>query len=428
MPPAGRFTGMVQPKFDSCPRDGLWISRVAICFFLLISWNGFAATPLRFTRHKIATYPGGYQAAVFDVNGDGHLDVIALSTDRNRVDWFENPTWKPRQIAAVPHPMDVAPRDLDGNGKCELAVASGFYWDQPSKGGEVELFNGKAPNDTNLWSSTPLARQPVAHRLRWGKLMGGDEVQLIQAPILGAESEYQPNGPKPFNGQVHISPSHLWAYRVPKDFTQTPWQILEIDNSLHLLHGIYVGALEPGKADSVLTASMEGIYRFDFAPQSPGKHWLKQQIAQGEQLPAGQPSGASEVVAGRLGANRPFIASVEPWHGELLVVYTPSPDGGLWQRQVIDTSLREGHALLAVDLDRDGRDEIVAGWRGGNGGVAVYCATDNAGKHWEKEIVDQNIQVECLVAADINADGLVDLVANSGRHSNLLVWYEQQKK
>jgi hypothetical protein len=38
--------------------------------------------------------------AVADLNGDGRPDVIALSTDADRVDWYENPGWQ-RQLLVV---------------------------------------------------------------------------------------------------------------------------------------------------------------------------------------------------------------------------------------------------------------------------------------------------------------------------------------
>ena len=403
---------------------------ILICL-ALHSFSSWAASPPLFIRHKIANYPGGYQVAIADVNGDGLPDVIALSTDENRVDWFENPSWRPRRLAAIPRPMDVAPYDLLGNGKCEVAAASGFYWNHPSDGGEVRVFESQATNGTNLWTSILLGREPVAHRVRWANLAGDGRRQLVQAPILGAASKYEASGPRAFNGLVEIAPSHLWAYQVPKDFHEMPWPVWEIDNSLKLLHGIHVCDLDASGRDSVLTASLEGIYRFDLAPGSAGTRWLKTQIAKGEQRGPDAPSGASEVVAGRLANHHRFIASIEPWHGELVVVYTPSSKGGLWERTVIDSSLKEGHALVAADFSRDGQDEIVVGWRGTvagvRGGIALYRALDATGQRWEKHVVDENIEVECLAVADLNGDSRLDLVANSGRRSNLLVWYDQQK-
>jgi hypothetical protein len=123
---------------------------------------------------------------------------------------------------------------------------------------------------------------------------------------------------------------------------------------------------------------------------------------------------------------KPFIAAIEPWHGELVVVYTPAAPGDLWHRRVLDDTLKEGHALVVADLDGDGRSEIVAGWRGGGGGIAIYRAMDDTGERWTKIPLATDLTVECLVAADINGDGLLDLVAIAGR-SNLLVWFEQRR-
>ena len=51
---------------------------------------------------------------------------------------------------------------------------------------------------------------------------------------------------------------------------------------------------------------------------------------------------------------------------------------------------------------------------------------DDTGERWTKIPLATDLTVECLVAADINGDGLLDLVAIAGR-SNLLVWFEQRR-
>jgi len=106
-----------------------------------------AQAEMRFVRHEIAAYPGGYQVAVADVNGDGRPDVIALSTDGNRVDWFENPTWKRRPVAQVERPIDLAVHDLDGDGRPGIALAYGFYFGDSSRGGDIAWLRPKANLD-----------------------------------------------------------------------------------------------------------------------------------------------------------------------------------------------------------------------------------------------------------------------------------------
>lgn len=92
---------------------------------------------------------------------------------------------------------------------------------------------------------------------------------------------------------------------------------------------------------------------------------------------------------------------------------------------MLDDSLSEGHAVVAADLDGDGMDEIVAGWRGGGGGLALYDPVDAAGRSYAKIDLDRGIAVEGAVAADVNLDGRLDIVVIAGRTNNL-AWYENR--
>ena len=47
---------------------------------------------IRWQAHEVAKIPAGYQVAVADVNGDGRLDILALSSAKSIVEWYENPT------------------------------------------------------------------------------------------------------------------------------------------------------------------------------------------------------------------------------------------------------------------------------------------------------------------------------------------------
>jgi len=376
--------------------------------------TAFLAADLRFQRHDIADYPATYQVAVADINGDGMPDVLALSTQGNRVDWFENPSWRPHPIARTERNIDLAPFDLGHNGKWGVALASGFYFAEGNRGGEIQWLMPGAPGQ--MWQSQPIARDPVVHRLRWGDLAGDGQRELVHAPIFGPGSQ----------GPAQARPSHLWAFRPPKH-PGDPWEKWVIDETLTVIHGLYVGNLDGdidghGRA-SILTASFEGIHRFDW---KQGR-WHKQHIAAGAPPSGNAPEtarGSSEVVPVRLGPKRMLLAAIEPWHGHQVVVYMPGAEGQFWQRQVLDESLHEGHALLAADFDGDGQDEIVAGWRGAGGGIRLFHLNAD-GTSWHATDIDHGIAVEGAVAADINGDGKLDIVAGAGRNNKVL-WYENR--
>jgi hypothetical protein len=198
-----------------------------------------------------------------------------------------------------------------------------------------------------------------------------------------------------------------------------------IDETLTVIHGLYVGDLDGDGRAEILTASFEGIHRFDWKHG----HWQKIHITSGAPPVNDKPGaarGSSEVVPVHLGPNRMLLAAVEPWHGHQVVVYSPGGDGGFWKRQVLDESLQEGHALLAADFDGDGKDEIVVGWRAGGGGIKLYhLATDGA--TWKTVEIERGVAVEGAIVADINGDGKPDIVVSAGRNNKVL-WYENQTK
>ena len=373
------------------------------------------AEPSRFEKHMIDAFPAGYQVAVADLNGDGRPDVIALSTDADRVDWYENPSWRRHPLARTAKNIDLAVRDLDGSGHPMIALASGFYFSQSSRGGQIEILRQpEKPGD--LWPRHLIATDPVVHRLRWADPEGSGRPVLVHAPIFGPGST-DTRDPKP---------SHLWAFRVPRRPAEEPWEVWKIDESLTVVHGICVADLDGKGRDAILTASFEGIHRFDFHGQGREGRWRKVQLAAGAPPHGDKPGatrGTSEVAVLRLGKGRLMLAAIEPWHGHQVVVYSPPEGQGLWHRHVIDDTLQEGHALVTADFGGDGRDEIVAGWRAGGGGLRLYKATDATGQQFKADDIDPAMPAEGAVAADIRGDGKLDLVVIAGR-TNQLVWYE----
>lgn len=76
------------------------------------------------------------------------------------------------------------------------------------------------------------------------------------------------------------------------------------------------------------------------------------------------------------------------------------------------------------DFDGDGRDDVVAGYRGQGHSVYLYHAEDAAGERWSKQVLDDGgmAAASCAVA-DLNGDRRVDIVCIDG---SKVKWYENQ--
>jgi hypothetical protein len=107
-----------------------------------------------------------------------------------------------------------------------------------------------------------------------------------------------------------------------------------------------------------------------------------------------------------------------------VAIYTQARAGGAWTRQVIDDTLVDGHTIVTVDLDRDSRMEIVAGYRGKGRSVLVYSAEDTSGSKWRRTVLDDGGMAGAACAAvDLNRDRRPDLACIGAATTNLK-WYE----
>ena len=156
--------------------------------------------------------------------------------------------------------------------------------------------------------------------------------------------------------------------------------------------------------------------------------WGRRRIGEGHRSGDGD-KGAGEVKLGRLADGRRYIATIEPWHANHLVVYLePTDSEALWRRKVLIDQLGGGHALWCGDLDGDGDEELIFGWRQqGTGeferpGVGVFDPGD-----WSQyRIIDSGgMAAEDLAAADLNADGRPDIVAAGRSTHNLKIYWNE---
>jgi hypothetical protein len=398
-----------------------------LALLLAAAARGDEPPALKFRTQEVETKLGvGYAVLPADLNADGKTDLVAV--DQTRVVWYENPTWKRRTVIegqTKPDNVCVAAADIDGDGQTDLALGADWKPFNTKSGGTLQwLKRGKTLDDP--WTLYPIGEEPTVHRIRFADLYGDDKPRLVVGPLMGRDSTQKANW-------TDGSPVRMLAFRIPKDPTKDRWVPEVLDESLHVVHNFaIVPAASRPRGQDVLTASYDGVHLLTY----DGEKWSKQYLGEGNQANPKGSRGASEIKRGMLKGDNPFIATVEPWHGNQVVVYTPPQKKGLWQRHVIDEQLKWGHAVWCADLDGDGGDEIVIGVRDNLGdkpgercGLRVYRAADEKGTKWSRQDVDPGgVAVEDAAAVDLDGDSRVDIVAAGRATHNLRIYWNEGRK
>ncbi|MDR3698261.1 MAG: VCBS repeat-containing protein [Candidatus Sulfopaludibacter sp.] len=356
-----------------------------------------------FTAHPIIDgLRGGYQVVVADLNHDGKPDIIALASGMGELAWYENPGWQRHVIVdGMARMINCTVVGADSEGIPEIVLASEFQNQAKNSLGIVWVLRHQG-DPRQPWSKTEIDRLPTAHRLRTADIDGSGKPVVINAALTGPKAEapdYRDQAPLVF-------------YR-PGEWKR---QTISTENR-GVVHGVFVIDWDGDGRDEILTASFEGIHLFKL---EKGGRWSRTEIARGDPAPWPK-SGSSDVTVGQLGRRR-FLAAIEPWHGNQVAIYRQQ--AAVWARQAIDSSLVDGHTIQVGDFDGDGRDDVVAGYRGQGHSVYLYHAEDAAGERWSKQVLDDGgmAAASCAVA-DLNGDRRVDIVCIDG---SKVKWYENQ--
>jgi hypothetical protein len=340
----------------------------------------------------------GYQLVAVDLNRDGKKDLLAVAERDTEVAWYENPTWERHVLATnVPRPLNAACRDLDDDGIPEVVLAYHFETrPEASVGNVVLLTHGRDVRQP--WLPRELDRVPTAHRVRWIDPEGNGKPVLLLGPMVG--KQFPP---------VEGDSVPIYLYR--------PGQLQRETISTEpcgILHAINPVNWDGTARQQLLTASYAGLHRLELVD---GK-WAATRLAAGDPRPWPL-CGSSEVRLGQLGSQRILVA-IEPWHGNQVVVYLPQ--GQQWKRVVLEDRMDNGHALAVGDLDGDGRDEIVCGFRGKGHELSIYQAADDKGEHWRKTVLDDGIAAADCVIEDFTGDGKPDIACIGASTGNLKLY------
>jgi len=284
----------------------------------------------------------GYSSLPWDVNGDGHKDVVAVNYRSRSLYWLQNPgkfpnPWK-KNVIAVPGAMETGRMvDVDGDGRLDLlpnGVKFAAWW---------EL---KAASDQPQWVRHDLPQEVGGHGVGFGDIDGDGRGDIV--------------GPRG------------WL-QAPKDRRRGRW-LWRPEFRLHRDCSI-----------PILVADVDG-------------------------------DGDGDVIWGR-------------GHGFGLYWLEQTKAGGKrqWTRHVIDTSWSQPHSLLLADLDNDGKSELIAGKRfmGHDGkdlgeyDPLIVCSYKflPSSRTWSRNLISTDQPAGFGLdpkVIDLDRDGDLDLVA-SGR-------------
>lgn len=384
------------------------VAFITVIALMTLAGRGQSAAPWHLIEHTVATdLRGGYHVTAADFNKDGRTDLLAVALGAKAdLVWFENPSWTPHVMASGYASMINADAfDVDGDGYPEVVLQSGFNT-TPAKGDGRMILLTRGADVNAPWNAREFDRMPSVHRVRWMDAHGTGRKIVVNAPLGGVNG-----APPDYKDKVG-----LYAYDPKNDYKRET--ITDADEGV--LHGVHVADWDGKGRDALLSASFLGIHLHRFAD---GK-WIRTRLAAGNPEPWPK-NGSSDVVVLRTKSGRQ-LASIEPWHGNQVVVYRGK--GERWdQRTVIDDTLVDGHTLVQGDLDGDGVDEIVAGYRGSGGGVNIYRL--GADDRWTKFAIAAPAQKSMAAAgctlAHLNADRRLDLACIGSSTANLK-WYENQ--
>jgi hypothetical protein len=356
----------------------------------------------------------GYGVTVADIDGDKKPDIVLA--DKKQIVWYRNPAWEKFTIAENLTKLDnvcIAAADIDGDGKAEVAVGAG--WNPSDTIGSGAVFYLIPPKDrTQQWEAVELHHEPTVHRMKWLRDVSGQS-QLVVVPLHGrANKDGQGEGVK------------ILAYQIPPN-PHEQWNTKIVNESFHMTHNFDLVKWDRTTDAELLLAGKEGV--FHLLEQSGV--WKAVQLNAKDELGF---HGAGEVRWGKLPDGKRFVVTVEPMHGNQLVVYTArsmSINDGFGKRNVLDETLKEGHALACGDLLGVGYDQVVIGWRGKNSegktGIKIFVPSDNEGKIWTQSVLDEeNMACEDLCLADLNGDGRLDIVASGRATRNVRIYFNEK--
>ncbi len=317
------------------------------------------------TRHVIHHQPmSGWRLerhAVGDFNRDGRPDIVIVENSMGDLRWLENPgpekirsPWPVHFITradAVPGAYDVAVADFDGDGDLDVAASS---WNR----GNMFTWHENPGDPTQLWKQ---------HRIA-GNL---GETRTVRVADFDGDGRPDVLGTASGDGLV------LWFQNPGPGGGE--WRAQVIDTALRPSHGEAADMDGDGDPDVVMTFGMAAEY------------------------------SRLQPVASRI------------------VWYENLGKGAAWKRHVVEEPFPNAFDVVAADLDGDGDLDLAATAWNKDAGVALAWFENLGRGQWRRHVLKENWpRAVQLVVGDLNGDRRPDIVAGAEDGSMDLRWWRNE--
>ena len=365
----------------------------AIAMICLVPGFASAANPVGFERIEIDLQFRSEGVATADVNKDGKQDVVVGDY------WYENPGWTAHEIRKPRKPdrggyteaFAVYTKDFNRDGWADILVIpfhgkdAKWYENPQNKSGhwvERVAFKGTG-NETRLYADLFSDGQPVF-------LMG----------VAG----------------------HMSWVGVPADPTG-PWAVHKIDPGRHAAdkyyHGLGVGDINGDKLKDVITP--QGWWEQPVAGRKHEGGWLFHKVKLG-------PSCADMHVADLDGDGRNDVISTSAHaHGIWWLRQAGSSKEPTFERHTLDKSIKETHSANFIDINGDGRLDLVTGRRFFAHGFRPALAGQPSELAWfdvvtqkgqPPKLTKHTVDMQSGVGAqfetkDFDGDGRIDIIVSN---------------
>ncbi len=382
---------------------------------------------IRFSEHLISdqySYPYGIGAA--DLDGDGDLDLTSADCKSNdSIYWFENNgegeferhfIQKNDPVRLERHQI----RDMNGDGHPDVVIVKNL------NGHLLWFENSGTPKDGKLWKRWVITTQ----------LPGAYDV---------AVADYDGDGDLDVAGSSWVLGNQFAWFENEGAASDTEWKKHLIAERVDETRGIRAADFDrDGDPDLLGTASTnpvdsDGDGEKEFLPgivmwyenemRDGEVEWTVHTIDSAPRPMHGEPidmdgDGDMDVVMA-LGMSAPH----QTQNTHQIVWYEnedPAADEK-WPKHIIARDFHDGMEAVAADMDGDGDVDVVAtSWRN-PGRIAWFENGGDPRKDWTMHLLKDNWQsANQVIIADLNGDGRPDIAAVAEYGSNEFRWWRNE--